>query len=151
VRLLDLPGGQLDVPGPAARCGPCRRVVVDLRLGSWVERGVRGSAQGLPVQAIGGWAPWAGDVEVIVRRTWWGRPGCLEVANTGRLSGYENSVAGQVPGWVVAVAIAKESTPGEHVPWVSPVRVGSSGWQVARGAVGAVVAASETSWSSTQP
>ena len=124
MRLPDLPGGQLDVPGPAARCGPCRRVVVGLR--SWAERGVPGSAQGVPSRAIGGWAQWAGDVEVVasVRRTWWGRPGCLAVANTGRLSGYENSVAGSVPGWVVAAAIAKESTPGEHVLWVSLVRVG---------------------------
>ncbi len=98
-------------------------------LRSWAERGVGGipgSAQGVPSRAIGGWAPWAGDVEVVVRHTWWGRPGCLAVANTGRLAGYENSVAGPVPGWVVAARIAKEpeSTPGEHVLWVSPVRVG---------------------------
>ncbi len=113
MRLPDLLGCQQDVPGPAVRCGPCRRVVVDRR--SWVERGVPGSARGVPGHAIGGWAPWAGDVEVVVSRTWWGRPGCLAVANTGRLLGYENSDAGPVPGWVVAVAFTKESTPGEHV------------------------------------
>ncbi len=67
-------------------------VVVDRR--SWVERGVPGSAGGVPGHAIGGWAPWAGDVEVVVSHSWWGRPGCLAVANTGRLSGYENSDAG---------------------------------------------------------
>ncbi len=89
-----------------------------------MERGVPGSAQGVPGHAIGGWALWAGEVEVVECRTWWDRPGCLVVANPGRLSGYENSVAGPVPGWVVAVAIAKESTPGKRVPWVSPVRVG---------------------------
>jgi hypothetical protein len=85
-------------------------VVVDRR--SWVERGVPGSARGVPGHAIrvGGWAPWAGDVEVVVSQghSWWGRPGCLAVANTSRLSGYENSDAGPVPGWVVAVAFPPE-------------------------------------------
>ena len=38
--------------------------------------------------------------------------------------GMRNSDAGQVPSRVVAVAIAKESTPWWQVPWVSPVRVG---------------------------
>ena len=53
------------------------------------------------------------------------------VAGPGRLSGYEDSDAGPVPSWVVAVAIAKESTPRWQAPWVSPVRVG--GQQVAGG------------------
>jgi hypothetical protein len=90
----DLLGGQQEVPGSVV-FGPCWRGGSQPILpgGAMAADGSRG-----PEMLESSWA-----------HSWWSRvsrPGCLVAADAGRLSGDENSGAGPVPGWVVAVALA---------------------------------------------